>query len=112
MNVKVVVGILLVGLVASIFFSASPTFASFNGTASGDTLHTQKREQQRDSEHEENCPMLQTQERERLRIENQECACNCTLAQTKQRAEECYKNRTGTQRMNMGQVRNQHREGN
>jgi hypothetical protein len=110
-NVKMIVGILLVGLVASIFFVAPPTFAYLNRTVSGDKLHTQKREQQRNLEHEENFSRLQTQQQERLRIENQEGACNCTQTQTNQRAEECFRSTTGAQEMNMDQVRNQHREG-
>jgi hypothetical protein len=106
------VGILLVGLVTSIFFFASPTFAYFNGTASGDTLQTQQREQHRILEHEENCSMLQTQQQERCRVENQEGACNYMQTQIQQRAEDCFRNRTGAQEMNMEQIRSQHREGN
>jgi hypothetical protein len=106
------VGILLVGLVANIFFFTSPTLAHLNGTASGDTLQTQQREQHRILEHEENCSMLQAQQQERCRVENQEGAGNCTQTQIQQRAEECFRNRTGAQEMNMEQIRSQRREGN
>jgi len=110
MNVKMVVGILLVGIVASIFFAA-PTLAYFNGTANGDLVQTQRREQQRILAHDGDCSMLRTQQQQRLRTEGHECACDCTQAQYKQRAEECFRNGTCTQTMNMEQIRNQHREG-
>ena len=110
MNVKMVVGVLLVGIVASIFFAA-PTLAYFNGTATGALLQTQQREQQRMLEHDGDCSMLRTQQQRRLRTQSHECTCDCTQAQYKQRAEECFRNGTCTQPMNMEQTRNQHREG-
>ena len=110
MNVKMVVGILLVGIVASIFFAA-PTLAYFNGTTNGDLLQTQQREQQRILAHEGDCSMLRTQQQQRLRTQNHECTCDCTQTQYQQRAEECFRNGTCTQIMNMEQIRNQHREG-
>jgi len=110
MNVKMVVGVLLVGIVASIFFAA-PTLAYFNGTATGDLLQTQQRGQQRMLEHDGDCSMLQTQQQQRLRTQSHECTCDCTQTQYQQRAEECCRNRTCTQPMNMEQIRNQHREG-
>jgi len=110
MNVKMVVGILLVGIVTSIFFAA-PTLAYFNGTANGDLLQTQQREQQRILEHDSDCSMLRTQQQQRLRTQNHACTSNCTQTQNKQRAEACFRNQTCTQPMNMEQIRNQHREG-
>ncbi|MDH5461235.1 MAG: hypothetical protein OEZ29_00415 [Candidatus Bathyarchaeota archaeon] len=111
MNVKMVVGILLVGIVASIFLFAAPTLAYLNGTATGDLLQTQQREQQRIREHDSDCSMLQTQQQQRLRTQNHECTCDCTQTQYQQRAEECCRNRTCTQPMNMEQIGNHHREG-
>jgi len=110
MNVKMGAGILLVCVVASIFFVA-PIQAYFNGTAKGDVLQTQEREQLRIQEHTADRVMLQTQKQERLRIQSRDCACNCTQTQSKQGAEECCRNRTCTEAMNMEQTRNQHREG-
>ncbi|MDH5779484.1 MAG: hypothetical protein OEZ29_02690 [Candidatus Bathyarchaeota archaeon] len=110
MNVKMVVGILLVGFVASIFFAA-PTLAYFNGTATGDMVQTQEREQQRIREHYGDCSMLRTQQQQRLRTQGHECTCDCAQTQYQQRAEECFRNRTCTQTMDMDQIRNQHREG-
>jgi len=111
MNVKMVVGVLLVGIVASIFLFAAPTLAYFNGTANGDLVQTQQREQQRILAHDGDCLMRRTQQQQRLRTEGHECTCDCTQTQCKQRAEECFRNRNCTQPMNMEQIRNHHREG-
>jgi len=111
MNVKMVVGVLLVGIVASIFLFAAPTLAYFNGTANGDLVQMQQREQQRMLEHDSDCLMLRTRQQQRLRTQDHECTCDCAQTRYKQRAEECFRNRTCTQTMNMEQIRNQHREG-
>ena len=111
MNVKVVAGILLVCVVASVFFVVAPIQAYFNGTANGDVLQTQEREQLRIQERTADRVMLQTQKQERLRIQSRDCACNCTQTQSKQEAQECCRNRTCTEAMNAEQTRNQHREG-
>jgi hypothetical protein len=111
MNVKMVVGVLLVGIVASISLFAAPTLAYFNGTANGDLVQTQQGEQQRMLEHEGDCSMLRTQQQQRLRTQSHECTCDWAQTQYKQRAEECFRNGTCTQTMNMEQIRNQHREG-
>ena len=105
MNVKMLVGIFLVCVVAGIFFVA-PIQAYFNRTANGDFVQTQDKEQLRTREHGTDHVMFQMQQKERLRTQNHECTYDCAQTQSRQRTEECFRNRTCTRTMKMEQLKN------
>jgi len=94
MNGKMIVGIgLIVGIVAIAFLSA-PIQAYVKGTRNSDLLQTQDEDRLRTRDRDCNCTCDGTQEQNRTRQRNGECAinriCNCTMSLEQYRHQ--YKN--------------------
>jgi len=92
MNVKMVVGIILIATIVTITLFATPIQAYLNGTANGD--------------------LLQTQDQGRQRVKSRDSNSNCTQTQNQERLQtnECATNRMCNQTMRTEQFRNQRRE--
>lgn len=104
MNGKMIVGIgLIVGIVAIAFLSA-PIQAYVNGTRDSDLLHTQDRDRLRTRDRDCNCTCDGTQEQNRTRQRNGECAtnriCNCTMSLEQYRHQ--YKNQNEERTCSLG----------
>jgi len=92
MNGKMIMGIALIVGIISIVFLAAPIQAYVNGTSNGD--------------------LLQTQQRDKLRIQGCDClyACARTQYRERQRFNECATNRICNCTMNLEQYRYKNRE--
>jgi len=84
MNGKMIAGIGLIVGIAVIAFLSAPIQAYVNGTDNGDLLKVQDRDRLRTRDRDCNCTCDGTQEQNRTRQRNGECAtnriCNCTMS--------------------------------